>query len=223
MTKNFKELVSMKKLFSIVAACLLSFAVTAENFKEGVHYEVISDKATASAEIKEYFSFYCGTCYRYESLAKRFKEGAKKNGYEFKKSHVDFLRAASPQIQHMLTKAYVASEFLKKPAINDAIFNHIHQNRSVFTDESDVRQLFIANGVEGDKFDKIFNSFPVKAAANQMRNSQNDLVSKGILKGVPTFIINGKYKIINKGFTTARTWGQLFDQIEELSLQLLKK
>ena len=212
----------MKKLLSLWAVSLFSFAVTAENYKEGVHYEVISEQATKSPEIKEFFSFYCGHCFRFEPLAKRFKEISSDNGFTFKKSHVDFLRAAGPDIQFMLTKASVTADFLNVPAVNDAIFNHIHNNRSVFKDKNDVRQLFIANGVDGDKFDKTFDSFPVKAAANQMRNAQNDLVSKRVLAGVPTFIVNGKYKINNKGFT-AKTYNELFKQIEELALQLAKK
>ena len=212
----------MKKIFSLFAACLFSLSVSAQTLKEGVHYEVISETATKTAEIKEFFSYYCGHCLNFEPLAKTLAKRADGADFTFKKSHVDFLRGASPQIQFMLSKALVTANKLEKPAVNDAIFNHIHKNRSVFTDEADVRQLFVANGVDGETFEKTFKSFAVTAAAKKMQSDQNELAAKRILTGVPTFIVNGKYKILNQGFQ-AKTYGELFEQLEEAALQLVKK
>ena len=212
----------MKKILSFFAICLLSLQVSAQTLKEGVHYEVISETATAKPEVKEFFSFYCGHCLAFEPLAKKFKSMSEDKGFEFKKSHVDFLRAAGPDIQMMLTKALVTAEKLNKPEINDAIFSFIHKQRSVFTSEKDVKQLFIANGVTSEDFDKAFNSFAIKAAAKRMKSDQNNLANKRILTGVPTFIVNGKYKIINQGFE-ARTYSQLFDKIEAAALELVEK
>lgn len=212
----------MKKILSFFAVCLLSLNVSAQTLKEGVHYEVISEKATEKPEVKEFFSFYCPHCLAFEPLANKLKSLSKDKGFEFKKSHVDFLRAAGPDIQFMLTKALVTAEKLNKPQVSDAIFNRIHRQRSAFTGEDDVRQIFIANGVTADEFNKVFNSFAVKAAAKRMKSDQNDLASKRILTGVPTFIVNGKYKIINSGFE-ARTYSQLFDQLEQAALELVEK
>ncbi|GAA0305803.1 thiol:disulfide interchange protein DsbA/DsbL [Psychrosphaera haliotis] len=212
----------MKKLLSLLAVCLLSLSVSAETLKEGVHYEVIGEKATSTPEIKEFFSYYCPHCFTYEPLAKRLSAKADNGNFKFEKSHVDFLRAAGPDIQFMLTKALVAGDRLNKPEISDAIFQYIHKNRSVFTSEKDVRQIFIANGVSGEEFEKTFNSFGVKAQAKNMKKLQDEYASKRILTGVPTFVVNGKYKILSKGFN-ARTYGELFDQIESAALELVKK
>lgn len=212
----------MKKIFTLLAACFFTLSVSAQTLKEGVHYEVISETATKSPEVREFFSYYCPHCLNFEPLAKRLAEKAKSSDFKFEKSHVDFLRAAGPDIQFMLTKALVASEKLNKPGVNDAIFQYIHKNRSVFTSEKDVRQLFIANGVTGEEFDKTFNSFAVKAQAKGMKKLQNEYAEKRVLTGVPTFIVNGKYKIINKGFD-ARTYGELFEQLESAALQLVEK
>ncbi|MDA8621264.1 thiol:disulfide interchange protein DsbA/DsbL [Psychrosphaera sp.] len=212
----------MKKILSLLAVCLFSLSVSAETLKEGVHYEVISEKATSTPEIKEFFSYYCPHCFTFEPLAKRLSAKADNANFKFEKSHVDFLRAAGPDIQFMLTKALVAADKLNKPEVNDAIFQYIHKNRSVFTSEKDVRQIFIANGVSGEDFEKTFNSFGVKAQAKNMKKLQNDYAKKRVLTGVPTFIVNGKYKIINQGFN-ARTYGELFDQLEGAALELVKK
>jgi len=212
----------MKKLFGLMTALVMSLSLHAAPLQEGVHYEVINQQATAKPEVKEFFSYYCPHCYSFEPLADRLKASSEKNGFTFKKNHVDFLRAAGPDIQFMLTKALVAAERLKAPKASTAIFKYIHDQRSVFTKEKDIRDLFIANGVTGEKFDKAFNSFAVKAAAQKMKKEQDELSRRRVLTSVPTFIVNGKYKIINQGFK-ARTYDELFSQIEEAAVQLVKK
>jgi len=212
----------MKKLFGLMTALVLSMSLQAAPLKEGVHYEVINQQATAKPEVKEFFSYYCPHCYSFEPLAERLKESSKKNGFEFKKNHVDFLRAAGPDIQFMLTKALVTAERLNKPNVSTAIFKYIHDQRAVFTKEKDIRNIFIINGVDGEKFDKAFNSFAVKAAAKKMKKEQDELSRRRVLTGVPTFIVNGKYKIINNSFK-AKTYDELFSQIEDAALQLVKK
>ncbi len=49
------------------------------------------------------------------------------------------------------------------------------------------------NGVEGDKFDKAFTSFSVNTQSKKMQNKTKALRQQGF-SGVPTLIINGKYK-----------------------------
>ena len=46
-------------LVSIIGSLLLVVGVAqAQDFEEGVHYEVIADEATSKPEITEFFSFY---------------------------------------------------------------------------------------------------------------------------------------------------------------------
>lgn len=214
----------MKKLLGLFSALIFSASVFAVDLQEGVHYEVIDKKSsgTVKPEVKEFFSYYCPHCMTFEPLAKSLKEKSKKEGFKFVKSHVDFLRAAGPEIQFMLTKALVASERLKAPQVNDAIFNYIQKQRAAITSERDIRNIFVINGVDGEKFDKVFNSFAVTSAAKKMKKVQDEYSRKGILTGVPTFVVNGKYKIINNGFE-AKSYGELFTKLEEAAVELAKK
>lgn len=215
----------MKKLLSMFAALVLSASAFAVDLQEGVHYEVIDKKSsgTVKPEIKEFFSYYCPHCMTFEPLAKSLKARAEKDNFKFVKSHVDFLRAAGPDIQFMLTKALVTAEKLSVPQVNDAIFNYIQKQRAVFTEVKDVRNLFVINGVDGAKFDKVFNSFAVTAAAKKMKKEQEQLASKRVLTGVPTFIVNGKYKVLSSGFKGAKSYGELFKQMEDAAVELTKK
>jgi thiol:disulfide interchange protein DsbA len=213
----------MKTLFGFLAALILSANVSAIELKEGVHYEVVNQQSSAKPEIKEFFSFYCPHCHTFEPLAKKLKEGEAEHGYTFKKSHVDFLRAAGPDIQEMLTRALVTAEKLNKPEVNDAIFDYIHKQRAVFTSEKDVRNLFLVNGVKADEFEKAFNSFSVKTAAVKMKKEQDELSRRRVLTGVPTFIVNGKYKLIAKPFYEgAKTYDDIFKRLQGAAIELSK-
>jgi len=215
----------MKKLLGLFAALIFSASSFAIELEEGVHYEVIDKKSsgTVKPEIKEFFSYYCPHCMTFEPLAKSLKANAEKEGYKFVKSHVDFLRAAGPDIQEMLTKALVTADTLKVPQVNDAIFNYIQKQRAAITGVKDIRNLFVINGVDGEKFDKVFNSFAVTAAAKKMKKEQDTLSRKRVLTGVPTFIVNGKYKILSGGFKKAKSYGELFTQMEEAAIKLSKQ
>ncbi|NVK24919.1 MAG: thiol:disulfide interchange protein DsbA/DsbL [Gammaproteobacteria bacterium] len=214
----------MKRLLCVMAALFFSASLFAVELKEGVHYEVFdkTSPSTGKPEIKEFFSYYCPHCLSFEPLAERLEAGQKKGNYKFVKSHVDFLRAAGPEIQFMLTKALVTAETLNVPAASKAIFNYIHRQRAAITKEKDIRNLFVLNGVDGEKFDKVFNSFAVTAGAKKMKKDQDELSKKRVLTGVPTFIVNNKYKILNSGFE-AKTYDELFNKLEAAAVKLSQR
>ncbi|WP_273047325.1 thiol:disulfide interchange protein DsbA/DsbL [Pseudoalteromonas sp.] len=169
-----------------------SFAAT---YEEGVHYDVVSERATKKPEIKEFFSFYCPACNNMEGLISEFKPSLDKN-VKFKKSHVDFVGVRDPENQQMMSQALATAEVLpQKDKIISAIFNHIHTKRAKFNELADVKDIFVAQGVDGGKFDKLFKSFSVRTLSSKMKRDQDYFKEKGALRGVPTFIVNGKYKL----------------------------
>ena len=188
----------MKKIISLFLVILLSpMAALSAPYEEGKHYSVISEKATSKPEVREYFSYYCPACRGFEPLIYEIKSDLP-DGVKLEKNHVDFLRGASPQVQQSLTKASVVAQQLKmEDKLNQAIFNYIHQQRAVFTSEKDIRNLFVLNGVDGEQFDKLMNSFSVNSKAKQLKKNQDTLSKKRALTGVPTIVVNGKYKIDN--------------------------
>jgi thiol:disulfide interchange protein DsbA len=184
----------MKKLFSILlVAMLLPFSVSAaDQWKEGTHYKVISDKATAKPEVKEFFSFWCPACYSFELLVKKIKEGLDED-VKFSKIQVNFMRTASPEVQDDATKAMIIGRVMKKEeALNAAIFNYIHEQRSTITGLRDLRSVFIINGVEAEEFDKMASSIRVNSLVN--KNNREIYTYRENLTGVPNFIVNGKYQ-----------------------------
>lgn len=179
----------------IFVAFMLPFASNAANYEEGKHYTMVSETASAKPEVREYFSFYCPHCLRFEpfmkDLAKSLPEGA-----TFEKNHVDFLRAASPEVQFNITKALVVAESLpQKEQLVASMFDAIQVQRKPLASTSELRALFERSGVDGDKFEKAMASFGVNSKAKQMKKFQDEMAAKGALTGVPTIIVNGKYRV----------------------------
>jgi len=185
----------MKKAISLFFVLLMPLFASAANYQEGKQYTTVNEGVTMVPEVREYFSFYCPHCFRFEPFLAQVKKDLPQ-GTNFVKNHVDFLRTTTPAIQDMLSKALVVAEQMpQKDKLIAAIFNYIHVQRANFSSEKDVRNLFVLNGADGAKFDKLMKSFMVNAKAKKMKKNQDYLAQKGALTGVPTIIVNGKYKI----------------------------
>jgi thiol:disulfide interchange protein DsbA len=211
----------MKKLLSLCFfALLLPLAVSANaKFVEGKHYEVIAEQASAKPVVKEYFSFFCGGCYGFEPVAQSLAKKLPDNT-EFQKVHVDFIRAASPEIQNMLARAYLVGKNMGKgDQVASAIFNQIHRSRVPFVNEDDVRSLMLIIDIEADDYEKAMRSFSVRGAANQMKKEQNELSESRVLSSVPMLVVNDKYKILN----AALNQRDLENELQELISYLLQK
>ncbi len=174
---------------------MVPFLANAATYTEGKQYTQVSEQASKSPELREYFSFYCPHCLSFEP----FFAGVKKalpEGVKFERNHVDFLRMASPEIQFMLTKALVTAQQLNvEEKVVAAIFNYLQVQRATVTSEKDVRNIFMIQGVDGDAFDKTYNSFAVNSKAKLMKKNQDEMAKKRAITGVPAVIVNGKYRI----------------------------
>lgn len=184
----------MKKLLAILSLSLLLplQACAQEQWSEGEHYTVISDEASAKPEVIEFFSFWCGHCYNFEPLVKQMKTKLDPS-VEFKKVHVNFMGFAGPDTQNAATRAMMIARAMKQDEkLVAAIFNYIHVQRSAITNLNDLRNIFIVNGVDADEFDKMAKSF----AVNSMFQKNNKMIDKyrRHIRGVPNFIVNGKYQ-----------------------------
>lgn len=184
----------MKKIAVLfVMALLLPLqAMAVEKYKEGEHYEVLDHPATAKPEVLEFFSYWCPHCYAFEPLVAQMKQKLDP-GTKLNKVHVNFLRFTTKAIQDEATRALMIAKALKQEEkFNNAVFKYIHEQRASVAGLNDLRSLFIVNGVEAADFDKMSKSFGVnsmvKKNAKLMQTYARDLT------GVPTFIVNGKYK-----------------------------
>jgi thiol:disulfide interchange protein DsbA len=190
MNKILKSLLLMPLL-------ALSVGASAAQYTEGKQYTKVNETVTKKKEVREYFSVYCPHCMTFEPFMHSLKKTLPEN-VTFERNHVDFLRAASPKVQQMITKAIVAAEqFDNTDKLVGAIFNYVQVQRAVITSEKDLRNIFVLNGSDGEKFDKLMKSFSVNSKAKLLKKKQDDMSAKGAIKGVPAVFVNGKYRINN--------------------------
>ena len=209
----------MKKFAVLfVMALLLPLTACAQDntskWKEGTHYIVLDEEATTKPVITEYFSYWCPHCFQFEPIVKQIKQKKSANT-KFEKVHVNFMGFTSPDVQNAATQALMIARAMKQEeAMTNAIFNYIHKQRAPVTNLNDLRNIFIVNGVDGAEFDKLANSFGVN---NMIRRNQQQIDAyRTYLKGVPSFIINGKYM---PTFTADMTFDDIADLIVWLSEQ----
>lgn len=185
----------LKKLkLSLLILCL-PFAAMAADFKAGDNYTVLDIEKSKTPQVTEFFSFYCQHCFKFEVVAKAMEKSLPA-GTEFVKNHVNFLGGLSPQIQSNLSYAYIiAKQHNKGEQVADQIFQSIHVQRAPLDNIKDVKALLDVNGIDSDTFDKDIASMPVISAEKAMQDKQNKYSQMGALTGVPTFIVNDKYKI----------------------------
>ncbi|ABG42077.1 MAG: disulfide bond formation protein DsbA [Alteromonadaceae bacterium] len=184
----------MKKIILafFIAVLVPLQACAQETWKEGEHYTIINETATDKPVINEFFSYWCPHCFQFEPIAKKIQEKMG-DDVKFEKVHVNFMGFTSGETQDDASRALMVARALKKEdSLSTAIFRYIHVQKSPITNIKDLKNIFMVNGVEEADFDKLVSSFGV----NSMLKKNNKLVQeyRSHLRGVPNFIVNGKYQ-----------------------------
>lgn len=187
----------MKKLLFAVVA-LIMWPVAAQDFKEGVHYDVIAETATAKPEAIEFYSFYCPACFRYEPIAADLKAAYPD---AFRKSHVPI---GNDDFAKSLLRATVVAERMKvAEGFSAMYFRRQHVENNPVLKVQDLHDILRAQGVAADQIDKAMNSFMVKVAADRIEKEAD----KYDVRATPTFIVNGKYRINPQGLGSSQDFG----------------
>lgn len=187
----------MKKLiaaFALIVLIPLQACAQVELWQEGTHYNVIANDASETPVIKEFFSFWCPACYRFEPIVELIKEKAPED-VKFTKVHVNFMGFAPQDVQDAATTAMLIGRVMKlDKKINGAIFDYIHGQKATISGMKDLRNIFVVNGVDPEKFDKLAAGFSIKSLL--ARNNKEIDNFRANLNGVPNFIVNDKYQAI---------------------------
>ena len=80
---------------------------------------------------------------------------------------------------------------MQVPEAIQGIFSAIHYNRKMMLSDKEIIPFFQGYGIQEDKYLAATNSFGLK---NNLRKAELFAFKYGI-KGVPAFIVNGKYKV----------------------------
>lgn len=164
----------------------------------------------AKVEVIEFFWYGCPHCY---SIEPQVVEWAKRQP-----ATVEFIRV--PAVFNprwaLLGRAYYVMQQLKLgDDAHRALFDAIHRDQKNFTDEASLAEFFAGLGVPKEKFHEAFTSFDVDSKVGRA----NRMTAAYRLEGVPTFIVNGKYRIDG---TTAGSEEGMFAALDQLAARELK-
>ncbi len=185
----------MKKFaFWMILALLVPLqACAAEKWQEGEHYEVLDKPLSEKPQVVEFFSYWCPHCYRTEPFVAKLK-GELDKGVKFEKVNVNFMPYTTKEVQDDVTSAMLMGKALKQEdQLSGAIFNYIHRQRATITRMKDLRNIFVINGVDGEKFDSLVKSYGLQSQLARNNKAIEDY--RNVVRSVPTFIVNGKYKV----------------------------
>lgn len=197
----------MKKLFALAATLILSLSAHAAQFKEGVNYTKVDNlPATTQPTVSEYFSFYCPHCFEFEPLVQKMVEGLPE-GVKFQKNHVSFMGG---NMGKSMSKAYATMVSLNvEDKMIPVMFDRIHSLRQPPQTDAELRQIFVDNGIDGQKFDDAFNGFAVDSMVNRFDKQFQDAG----LRGVPSIIVNNKYLVQTQGLESVEQFYALVNYL----------
>ncbi len=183
----------MQKLLAALAFALFSLPTLAQEFREGVHYDVISPALSTRSgdkiEVVEFFAYSCGHCYNFEPVLQSWK----------KKQPDDVILLPSPavwaaQMEPHAKAFYTAQALDVLDTVHEALFAALHVDRKRLSNEDEIRKVFVENGVDAEAFNKAFRSFGV---GSQVR--QASARAKGArISGTPEMMVAGKYRISSR-------------------------
>ncbi|SEM64639.1 thiol:disulfide interchange protein DsbA [Pseudomonas sp. ok272] len=136
-------------------------------------------------EVVELFWYGCPHCYSFEPVINPWVEKLP--------SDVNFVRIPAmfggPWDAHgqmFLTLEAMGVEH----KVHAAVFDAIQNKREKLVDKNDMANFLATQGVDKDKFLATFDSFAIKGKVVQAK----ELAKKYEISGVPTLIVNGKYR-----------------------------
>lgn len=181
----------MRKLIlgaALAISSLFALAVQAEP-EAGKNYVELASPVQVSKpgqiEVVELFWYGCGHCYQFESTINPWVEQLPDD--------VNFVRvpALFGGLWNVHGQGFITLQALKVgPAVHAAVFDAIHKQGKKLATAEEMAEYLATQGVDKDSFLKTYNSFGVKS---QMEKAKK-LGMAYQISGVPTMVVNGKYR-----------------------------
>ena len=185
MKKRFQWLVVLAGLF------LVQVMPATAGFDEGIEYLLVRPPVPTNnsqkVEVVEVFWYGCPHCYHMEPQLVAWKKKLPAN--------VEFIRLPgifpNRPVWELHARAFYTAELLGVlEKTHQALFDAIHKNKQKLFDEDALANFYAQYGVDKKQFKETMHSFGVEMKVNRAK----ELTRRYGIDGVPTLIINGKYR-----------------------------
>ncbi|RLA12594.1 MAG: thiol:disulfide interchange protein DsbA/DsbL [Gammaproteobacteria bacterium] len=158
-------------------------------FVEGVDYQLIEPAVPTSDPAKvvvtEIFWYGCPHCFRFEPFVEKWAESIP-DGVVFEQ-----VPSAINAAWTVHARAYYAFKMMGvQEQLHKQLFNAIHVQRQRLNSLDSIAEFVAEQGLDEKEFRKQYASFPVETL---VRKGKQKELHYG-LEGVPTVIVNGKYR-----------------------------
>ena len=151
-----KVFASLMVLLVFSMACAQSDKKEESKWKEGQHYEVVSEQASTEPKVTEFFSHYCGHCFQFEAFVDTVKMAVQ---VPFEKSHVSYIPQNDSLVAMAMVKAYIIMQELDiEEEVSPQMFAAIHVARERMDTEAAIKGIFTLNDVDEATYDELFAS-----------------------------------------------------------------
>ena len=206
MTNNMKKITALTSVIAL--AIFVFFANTSQaEFVAGKNYLVLDKPVETETgdqiEVRELFWYFCPHCF---SVHPKLEEWSKTMDSS---AQLVLQPAVFPGWEFGSTFYYVLEELGELERLHSSLYDAIHVQKLNLKTQQDFVTWLSLNGVDEDKANKVFKSFPVKVAVNKAKAN----TYKYRITGVPVFIVNGKYTV---NATSAGSEEKIFEVIDYL-------
>ena len=177
---------------AILLASLLSNIAVA-SIDEGIEYKLVTPAqptiTTKKVEVIELFWYGCPHCYRLEPHMKEWL-AKKPDNVVFYRIPAIFNLAWGLHARAFYTAKSLGLFDNGKQEFHEAFFNEIHKKKNRLNKQKSIEKFFKRFGVSSNDFNNAFFSFSVNTKVNRAAV----LSKKYQVEGVPSIIVNGKYR-----------------------------
>ena len=173
---------------ALVAASLFGMTAQAAEAPVTPYVELTNPVPVAvpgKIEVVELFWYGCPHCYAFEPTINPWVEKLPKD-VNFKRIPAMFGGPWDAHGQLFLTLEAMGVEH----KVHNAVFEAIQKQGKRLTKPEEMADFVATQGVDKDKFLATFNSFAIQGQIKQAK----ELAQKYGVQGVPTLIVNGKYR-----------------------------
>jgi thiol:disulfide interchange protein DsbA len=179
---------------ALAGSLFVSMQAGAEEFVEGTHYEVlpigVETRDPAKVEVVEVFSYACIHCFNFDPYVEAWKAQAGDNVLFYR------VPAVFNNDWELLAQAFYTAETLGvSDAVHMPLFEGIHNKQQDLRQPAVLAPLFEEYAsVQEEDFLTAHNSFSVRSRVQQAKAKTRAYR----VTGVPSVIVNGKYRVDGK-------------------------
>ena len=156
--------------------------------EQGKDYQLIPPDLIEGQSITEVFGYWCNACFSFESTVQKMRE---------QREGVNIVQIpAGNEVYARLYYTIIALDLGEEAHLN--VYKDIQLLRKN-SSENDVLEFAKRHGYDDTRFMNVYNSFGIGIKAQNALRTVRSLANAGVLEGVPTIVINGKYKFRRTG------------------------